>query len=195
MRQDLDQDIFRHPPGLHQAGYEIELGSARAGETDLDLFHTDFDQKIEEAGLLVRIHRIDNGLIAIAQIGADSQRGGAVMVRVGHCRSVSGTCGKGEYLALGLRSMDIGKLGVCESVGEVRSLGRSAHPNRHASYHAQGRVSRRMIRPSALCIPRYAKASVRVVKQNSLGHRQKLYFTVDGREHGRDTFAVTRRWV
>ena len=77
LRQDLDQDIFRHPPGLHQTRDEIEFGSARTGETDLDLFHTDFDQKIEKAGLLMRIHRIDDGLIAIAQIGAEpAGRGG-----------------------------------------------------------------------------------------------------------------------
>ena len=134
----------------------------------------------------MRIHRIDDGLIAIAQIGA-SQRGGAVMVRWA-IAGRSAELRKGEYLALGLRSMVSGNSVSAVGLGEVRSLGTSTRTGTPAI--AQGRVSRRMIRPSALCIGDAMRKRVRVVKQNSLGHRQKLYFTAGGREHGRDTFAV-----
>src|SRR5690606_18303715 len=38
----------------------------------------------------------------------ESQRGGLVIVRAGHCRSGKGTCGKGRYLRLGSLSIAIG---------------------------------------------------------------------------------------
>ena len=70
----LDEYIVGNAVRLHEAGDEIEFGRARAGETDLDLAHPDFDQQVEEPVLLMRVHRIDDRLVAVAQIGAEPAR-------------------------------------------------------------------------------------------------------------------------
>ena len=58
----------------HEPGDEIEFGRARAGKTDLDFLQTDLAQQIEHPCLLFRIHRIDQRLIAVAQIGRKPAR-------------------------------------------------------------------------------------------------------------------------
>ena len=69
--EHLDKDILRHTARSHEPLNKVELGCASAGETNLDFFDPNFDKLIEKAVLLHRIHRVDNRLIAVAQIGRE----------------------------------------------------------------------------------------------------------------------------
>ena len=75
LRQHLHQHIARHPPAIGQRADEIKLGGPGGGKADLDLLQPQLDQQIEEAVLLLRPHRVEQGLIAIAQIGGEPARG------------------------------------------------------------------------------------------------------------------------
>jgi len=75
LRQHLHHHIVGNAPILHQRADEVEFGRARGRETDLDLLDADFHQQVEEAALLLRIHRVNQRLIAIAQIGREPARG------------------------------------------------------------------------------------------------------------------------
>jgi hypothetical protein len=44
------------------------------GEADLDLLDADLADQVEEAGLLLAVHRIDQRLVAVAQIGREPAR-------------------------------------------------------------------------------------------------------------------------
>src|SRR5690606_40944131 len=44
------------------------------GKANLDLFDADFDQQIKKPLFLVRVHRIDQRLISVAQVGGKPAR-------------------------------------------------------------------------------------------------------------------------
>src|SRR3546814_6871853 len=67
--EHLDRHVAWNPARLDEAGDEIELGRARAGETDLDFLEPNLDQQIEEAALPLGVHRVDQRLIAVAHVG------------------------------------------------------------------------------------------------------------------------------
>ncbi len=69
--EHLDHDILRHAALADQAADEIELGRPRGREPDLDLLHADLHQEVEEALLLFGVHRIGEGLVAVAQVGGE----------------------------------------------------------------------------------------------------------------------------
>ena len=73
--EHLHQDVIGNAAGIDQAPDEIELGSAGAGEADFDFLEAYLDQQIEEARLLFRAHRIDQRLVAIAQVGGEPAGG------------------------------------------------------------------------------------------------------------------------
>src|SRR6056300_815769 len=67
--QHLYFDIVRNTAGANQSLNEVELGRTGARETDFDFLDPDSDQFIEKAVFLYRIHRVNDRLIAVAQIG------------------------------------------------------------------------------------------------------------------------------
>ena len=69
--EDLQQDILWHAIRLGKPADEIELCLASAWKANLNLFDTDFEEQVEEAVLLMSVHRVDDRLIAIAQIGRE----------------------------------------------------------------------------------------------------------------------------
>ena len=67
--QHRDADVVGDRPALDQAADELEVGLARGREPDLDLLVAHADQEVEH-GLLARgVHRVDQGLVAVAQVG------------------------------------------------------------------------------------------------------------------------------
>lgn len=66
--QYLNQDILGNTARFDQPADEIEFGRTCAGEADFDFFHTDFYQHVEKPTFFDRIHRIDDRLVAIAQV-------------------------------------------------------------------------------------------------------------------------------
>ena len=85
-------------------------------------------------------------------------RGARVIVRLGHWRFSSGTCGKGRYLTEGFLSMDMRQL----SDLDIATLWRG-HPwalkarRLAASLHAQGRISRRVRSRAAIMLLAYGE--------------------------------------
>ena len=67
--QHLHQHIIGNATGIDQPADEIEFGRSGGRESDFDLLEADFDQQIEKTGFLFRAHRIDQRLVAIAQVG------------------------------------------------------------------------------------------------------------------------------
>ena len=100
--QHLDLYILGDAILLDQAGDEIEFGRAGRREADLDLLQADLHQQIEEAGLLFRIHRVDQRLVAVAKVGRQPARGaGDHLRRPGAVRHVDGREGAvlGRWIA------------------------------------------------------------------------------------------------
>ena len=58
------------------------------GKPDLDLLEPDIDQGLEQRAACARVHRVDQGLVAVAQVDT-GPLGAAVERRFGQVRSVS----------------------------------------------------------------------------------------------------------
>ena len=74
--QHGDRDVVRHRARLDQVADEVEVGLARGREADLDLLVAHRDQQIEHGLLAGGVHRVDQRLIAVAQVGRQPARGG-----------------------------------------------------------------------------------------------------------------------
>ncbi len=74
LRQHHDGHVVRDAVFLDQHPHEIEIGLRGRGERHLDLLEPDLEQLLEEAELALRVHRLDQGLVAIAQIRAHPDR-------------------------------------------------------------------------------------------------------------------------
>ncbi len=66
---DLHINIIWDLAVLDEPAHEVEVGVARGGIRDLDLFEANFNECAEEAGLLVDGHWVGQGLIPISQVG------------------------------------------------------------------------------------------------------------------------------
>src|SRR3546814_14398912 len=70
----------------------VIFGRAGAGEADFDFFEADADEQVEEARLLLGIHRVDQRLVAVAHVGGEPDRrlggdaGGPFAVRARNLR-------------------------------------------------------------------------------------------------------------
>ena len=67
--EHLHRNIVGHRAGADEVLDEIELCRACTRETDLDFLHANLHQQFEETRLLHRIHRVDDRLVAVPQIG------------------------------------------------------------------------------------------------------------------------------
>jgi hypothetical protein len=77
LRQHLDGDVIRDHLLFDELAHEVEIGLRRRRESDLDLLEAHVAEQLEHARLAVGIHRLDERLIAVAQIdGAPDRRFG-----------------------------------------------------------------------------------------------------------------------
>src|SRR4029077_14433110 len=53
-----------------EQAYEVEVGLRRGGKAYLDLLEPHLDQRLEEAPLAMDVHRVDQSLVAIAEVDA-----------------------------------------------------------------------------------------------------------------------------
>src|SRR6185437_13794051 len=75
LRQHLDGDIVGHLAAVDDGAHEIEIGLRGGGEGDLDLLEAHADEQVEHAVLALDAHRLDERLVAVAQIdGAPDRR-------------------------------------------------------------------------------------------------------------------------
>ena len=78
----LDGHVVGDGPLFDEAANEVEVGLARAGEPHLDFLIAHLDQQIEHDPLALGTHRIDERLVAVAQVNrAPARRFGDVLVR------------------------------------------------------------------------------------------------------------------
>ena len=68
-RQDLQPDVVGdHARGVDELLCEVEVGVSRCREGDFDLFVAELGEHFEVGPLLVAVHGVDEGLVAIAEI-------------------------------------------------------------------------------------------------------------------------------
>ena len=75
LREDGDSRVVRNEVVLDEEPGEVEVGLRGSRKSDLDLADPQRDQKVEEAALARRVHRVDERLVAVAEIrGAPDRR-------------------------------------------------------------------------------------------------------------------------
>jgi len=72
--QHLDGDVIGNVLAFDQFADEVEIGLRGRGKAHLDFLDAHRDQGLEETHLLRRIHRLDQRLVAVAQVGAEPDR-------------------------------------------------------------------------------------------------------------------------
>ena len=72
--QHLDGDILGNVIAFDEAAHEIEIGLRGGGEGHLDFLEADVAQRAEHAQLALGIHRFEQRLVAVTQIGAHPDR-------------------------------------------------------------------------------------------------------------------------
>ena len=80
---------------LDERADEVEVGGAGGREADLDLLVAHLHEQPEHPQLAVGVHRVDEGLVAVAQVDAAPLRRAVDDVRAGQVRSGRSTGGKG----------------------------------------------------------------------------------------------------
>ena len=66
--QHLDGDVVGDQVFLDQLAHEVEVGLARRREPDLDLLEAHRHEGLEHAPLALRVHRVDERLVAVAEV-------------------------------------------------------------------------------------------------------------------------------
>ena len=96
LHQHLDLDVVGDQVLVDDEALEVVVGLRRRGEAHLDLLEPHVDQRLEQRQLALGVHRVDEGLVAVAQVHAGPARGpgelavgpGAVVQHERHVRAV-----------------------------------------------------------------------------------------------------------
>ncbi len=72
--EHLDADVVGDVAAFDEAAHEVEFGLRGRREGDLDFLEADGAERPEHAHLLLAVHRLEQRLIAVAQIGAHPDR-------------------------------------------------------------------------------------------------------------------------
>ena len=87
--QHLDRDVVGDQVLLDELPDEVEVGLAGRREADLDLLVAHAHQQVEHPPLALGAHRVDQGLVAVAQVDGAPARGlGHALGRPGAVRQV-----------------------------------------------------------------------------------------------------------
>ena len=68
LRQYLDRHVVGDRPVVDQLTHEVEIGLGCRGEAHLDLLVAHAHQQVEHDALALGAHRVDEGLVAVAQV-------------------------------------------------------------------------------------------------------------------------------
>jgi hypothetical protein len=66
----LDCDIRRNASLFNEAAAEVELNLGSGRKSDFDLFKADLSQQVKESEFFIDVHRLGQGLIAVAEVDA-----------------------------------------------------------------------------------------------------------------------------
>ena len=72
--EDRDRRVARDQAFLDERAAEVEVRLRRGGEPDLDLLHPEPYEQVEEAPLARDVHRVDERLVPVAQVGRAPRR-------------------------------------------------------------------------------------------------------------------------
>jgi hypothetical protein len=72
--EDRDPHVGRDLVGLDELADEVEVGLAGRREADLDLLVAHGHQQVEHGALAGRRHRVDQRLVAVAEVGREPPR-------------------------------------------------------------------------------------------------------------------------
>ena len=72
--EDGDRRVLGDQVVLDQVANEVEVGLRRRGEADLDLLDAEPDEQVEHRLLARRVHRLDERLVAVAEVGRAPDR-------------------------------------------------------------------------------------------------------------------------
>ena len=89
--QHLDGGVLGDVVVFDQGAYKVEVGLRSGRERGFDFLHADGDQGLPETQFFHRVHRFDQRLVAIAQVGAaPDRRAGDGFRRPGAVRNIDG---------------------------------------------------------------------------------------------------------
>ena len=74
LNQHLNGDIVGDEVFFNNLANEIKVRLAGCGESDFDFFEAHVDQSFEHAHFALRVHWVDQGLVAVAQVNTAPQR-------------------------------------------------------------------------------------------------------------------------
>ncbi len=74
LHQHLNGDVVGNEVFFDQLAYEVEVGLAGGREANFDFLETHLDQRVEHPPLALRVHWVDECLIAVAQVDAAPNR-------------------------------------------------------------------------------------------------------------------------
>jgi len=74
LREHLNRDVLGNEVAFDELAHEVEIGLRSGREPDFDLLEADSHQQLEHAALALGVHRLDQRLIAVAQIDAAPDR-------------------------------------------------------------------------------------------------------------------------
>ena len=94
--EHLDRDVLGNEVALNDLAHEVEVGLGRRGKAHLNLLEAHLHEVGKHDVLALEVHRVDQGLVAVAQVHAAPARGlgqspvgpGAVRQLHGHRRAV-----------------------------------------------------------------------------------------------------------
>ncbi len=69
LREDRDRRVVGDQALLDEHPAEVEVRPGCGREADLDLLHAEADEQVEEAALAGDVHRVDEGLVSVAEVG------------------------------------------------------------------------------------------------------------------------------
>src|SRR5260221_9713694 len=162
--QHRDADVVGDRAALDQAADEVEVGLAGRGEADLDFLVAHAYQQVEHGPLPGGVHGVDQGLVAVAQVGRQppgrgSDRAGRplpVGQVDGRERAVAVARHAGRALETGTAHENAAPGTVVAGRGSVGAALRPATRSRPADYRASPRPrrsSRRIMARSAYRTP------------------------------------------
>ena len=86
-----DGDVLGDRTVVHQGAHEVEVGLRGGREANLDLLEAHGHKQVEDGALGLGPHGLDEGLVAVAQVGAQPAGGGGdALVRPGAVGQVDG---------------------------------------------------------------------------------------------------------
>ena len=168
LREHLDGDVVGDEVLLDELPDEVEVGLAGRREADLDLLEAHLHDGVEHPALAGRVHRVDERLVAVAEVDRAPQRRLRRSAGPARCGRAATSGRNGRYLSKGIvfGVTGSGGIGVPWVVGAVWSGQRKTSCHRQevvrasAEVEALAYISRRRSEAKVLVMPGHLPAAL-----------------------------------